>query len=388
MIFMYLDLMIRRLPAEKAVLRALRNSPVVALLGPRQCGKTTLAKALARKRDAAYFDLEDPPDLKRLEHPKTALESLEGLVVLDEIQRMPKLLELLRVLADRPGRKTRFLILGSASPHLVRGTSESLAGRVQFVDLGGFTLEETGARHHDRLWLRGGFPNSFQASTEDESLRWRNAFMRTFLERDMPSLGFPVPAATLRRFWSMLAHYHGQTWNAAEFARSLGSTERTARHYLDLLDGTFMVRQILPWFENLGKRQVKAPKIYIRDSGILHALLGIRTRRDLTGHPKLGASWEGFAIEQALALEGTRNAYFWGTHGGAELDLFLFLKGGKRVGLEMKYGDAPGMTKSMHSALEDLRLDRLWVVYPGDRRYPLEKNVEVIPLKALGEALG
>lgn len=378
--------MLRREKLERAVLQALGASPVVALLGPRQCGKTTLARALARREPSECFDLESPADLRRLENPEWALGSLKGLVVLDEIQSRPALLEVLRVLVDRPGRKARFLILGSASPHIVKGASESLAGRVRFVDLAGFSLGETGIRKLDALWLRGGFPRSFLAATEAASFAWREGFVRTFLERDLPALGTAFPASALRRFWTMTAHYHGQTWNAAEFARSLGGTEHTARRYLDLLDGVFVVRQLLPWFENLGKRQVKAPKIYVRDSGLLHALLGLGTRRELMGHPKVGASWEGFAIEQALAMAGTRDAYTWGTHGGAELDLLLFRRG-KRLGLEMKLTDAPGMTKSMHSALEDLRLDRLYVVYPGEKRYALDRKVEAVPLRELGDAL-
>jgi predicted AAA+ superfamily ATPase len=312
----------------------------------------------------------------------TALEPLKGLVIIDEIQRKPDLFEILRVLVDRPDNKAQFLALGSASPELVKGTSESLAGRIGFVDLSGFTLEEIGAKKRDRLWNRGGLPRSYLAPSNAASGDWRQDFIRTFLERDIPQLGITIPSETLRRFWTMVAHYHGQVWNAAEFARSLGASENTARRYLDILSGAYMVRVLPPWFENLKKRQVKAPKIYIRDSGILHALLQLVTPRDLLGHPKLGASWEGFALEHALNLINTRDAYYWATHGGAELDLLIFASG-KRFGFEIKYTDAPGLTRSMRIALEDLRLDHLWIVYPGRETYPLHERVAAIPLEAV-----
>ncbi len=372
---------------RQAVLRALGRSPVVAILGPRQCGKTTLARALAGGKKGAYFDLEDPVDLARLEAPRMALESLRGLVVIDEIQRAPELLPVLRVLADRPRRPARFLLLGSASMHLVRGASETLAGRVAFVDMAGFDLTEAGPDAADRLWLRGGFPRAFLARSEGESLDWREDFIRTFLERDIPQLGISIPAAALRRFWTMVAHYHGQVWNAAEFARSLGTSEPTARRYLDLLSGALVVRALPPWHENISKRQVKAPKVYVRDAGLLHGLLSVRTRRELDGHPKRGASWEGFVIEQALSLLGIRDAYFWATHAGAELDLLLF-RGAKRLGFECKCVDAPRLTRSMRTALEDLRLDRLYVVYPGHRRYALAERVEALPLADLASLAG
>jgi predicted AAA+ superfamily ATPase len=311
-----------------------------------------------------------------------ALEELSGLVVIDEVQRQPPLFELLRVLADRPDNPARFLLLGSASPHLVKGVSESLAGRLGFVDLSGFDLREVGTEHRDRLWVRGGFPRSFLSENDSASMMWREDFMRTFLERDIPQLGITIPAETLRRFWTMVAHYHGQVWNGAEFARSLGTSENTARRYLDILAGAYMVRILPPWFENIRKRQVKAPKIYIRDSGILHALIQLPTLIDLRGHPKFGASWEGFALEQVLGMLGSRDAYFWATHAGAELDLLIMIHG-KRYGFEFKYADAPGRTRSMHVAIEDLGLDRLWVVYPGEQAYTLDDKIAVIPANSL-----
>ena len=316
----------------------------------------------------------------------TALEGLEDLVIIDEIQRQPELFELLRVLVDRPDSKARFLVLGSASPGLVKGVSESLAGRVGFVDLSGFVLDEVGTEALRTLWHRGGFPRSFLAPGVEASYAWRQDFVRTFLERDIPQLGITVPAETLRRFWTMIAHFHGQVWNAAQFGRSLGSSESTARRYLDILSGAFMVRVLPPWFENLRKRQVKAPKIYLRDSGLLHALLQLETMNAVLGHPKLGASWEGFALEHIISVLGTRDAYFWATHSGAELDL-LVLRSGKRFGFELKYSDAPAMTRSMHVASNDLQLDRLWVVYPGSKSYGLRDKVSVTPLKEVRDAV-
>ncbi|MGO9314898.1 MAG: ATP-binding protein [Syntrophobacteraceae bacterium] len=379
--------MIQRPLALKAVATALEESPVCALLGPRQCGKTTLARQVAEKGKAHFFDLETATSRVRLEDsPEMALSELQGLVVIDEIQRLPGLFATLRPLADRPGHPARFLILDSASPELVKGASESLAGRVSFVDLGGFSLEEVGADSLPVLWQRGGFPRSFLAASDSASERWRQNFIRTFLERDIPQLGIRIPAETLRRFWMMVAHYHGQIWNGAELARSLGVSETTVRHYLDLLTGTFLLRQLRPWFENLGKRQYKAPKVYVRDSGLLHSLLGARRRDELLGHPKLGASWEGFALEQVLHVAGTAEAFYWGTHAGAELDLVLF-RGGRRYGVEFKHADAPAMTKSMHVALEDLKLERAWYVYPGKESYRVHEKVRVSPLPELLEEL-
>ena len=331
---------------------------------------------------STYFDLENPVDTHRLSAPITILEQLSGLVVIDEVQRRPDLFELLRVLADRPHQHARFLLLGSASPALVKGISESLAGRIGFIDLSGFNLWEAGVEQKDRLWLRGSFPRSFLADDDKGSMTWRNDFIRTFLERDIPQLGITVPAETLRRFWNMVAHYHGQVWNAAQFARSISATENTARRYLDILSGAYMVRILPPWFENIRKRQIKAPKIYIRDSGIAHALLQLNTIGDLQGHPKLGASWEGFVLEQVISITKTRDAYCWATHAGAELDL-LVMSGGKRYGFEFKYTDAPGRNRSMHSAMQNLNLEHLWVVYPGKEQYPLDDKISVIPIDAV-----
>lgn len=363
---------------------ALKRSRVVALLGPRQCGKTTLARALVPVDSPNYFDLEDPRSLARLEEPDTALRPLKGLVVLDEIQRRPELFPLLRVLADRRPLPARFLILGSASPALLKQGSESLAGRMETLLLEGFRLADLGAKAQSRHWLRGGFPLAYTARTDADSLAWRNQFIQSFLERDMPQLGVTIPAVTLRRFWNMLAHYHGQIWNGAELARAMGAGEMTVRRYLDLMAGVYMARQLPPWFENLGKRQVKAPKIYIRDTGLLHALLGIGTRKDLEMHPKSGASWEGYAVEETLKALEPDEAYFWATHNGAELDLLLF-KRGKRIGVECKRADAPALTASMRIALHDLKLDELKIVYPGDKRYALSERVTVVPLSEFAE---
>lgn len=373
--------MIDRPTVMARVIELFRSHPCVTILGPRQCGKTTLAHRISADESVVhFFDLESPVDARKLEAPLRVLGGLEGLIVLDEIQRKPELFEILRVLVDRPDAGSRFLVPGSASPTLVKGVSESLAGRIGFVDLGGFDLSETGAESRNRLWSRGGFPRSFLAPDDSASFQWRQGFIRTFLERDIPQLGITVPAETLRRFWTMIAHYHGQVWNAAEFARALGSSEATARRYLDILAGAYMVRVLPPWFENLAKRQVKAPKIYIRDTGVMHALLELETLDDLLAHPKLGASWEGFALEQVLAVFGRRNGYFWATHGGAELDLMLTVRG-KRYGFEFKVADAPGSTRSMRVALRDLNLEHLWILYPGTEAYALDERLSVLPLR-------
>ena len=358
---------------------ALKRSQVVALLGPRQCGKTTLARQFVPANSANYFDLEDPQSLARLTEPNTALRPLKKLVVIDEIQRRPDLFPLLRVLADRKPLPARFLILGSASPDLLRQSSESLAGRIETVPLEGFRLADLGAAAQGRHWLRGGFPLSCTPRTEASSLAWRQQFVQTFLERDLPQLGVTIPATALQRFWNMVAHYHGQIWNSSELARALAVTEPTVRSYLDLMTGVFMLRQLPPWFENLGKRQVKAPKVYVRDSGLLHALLGIGNHRDLEFHPKVGASWEGYAVEEVIKSFRAGEVYYWATHNGAELDLLLF-KGGRRIGVVCKRADAPVLTPSMRIALHDLKLDRLYVLYPGDKAYSLGKKVQVVPL--------
>jgi predicted AAA+ superfamily ATPase len=364
------------------IARVLAVHPIAALLGPRQCGKTTVARMIGERQPSTYFDLENPVDMRRLSAPLTVLEALSGLVIIDEVQQQPEMFELLRVLVDRPVNSAHFLLLGSASPQLVRGVSESLAGRIGFVDLSGFDLAEVDTSQRDRLWLRGGFPRSFLADDDSASMAWREGFFRTFLERDIPQLGITIPAETLRRFWMMVAHYHGQVWNAAEFARSLGTSEVTARRYLDILAGAYMVRVLPPWFENVSKRQVKSPKVYIRDSGVLHGLLQLGTLPELQSHPKLGASWEGFAVEQIIRLLDTRDAYFWATHGGAELDLMV-LAGGKRYGFEIKYADAPGTSRSMQIASHDLALEHLWVVYPGQQEYALDERITALPLDAL-----
>lgn len=374
-----------RLLAE--ITRSLREAPVTALFGARQTGKTTLARILADRRpNTQVFDLEKAADRLSLSTPEIVLNSLRGLVIIDEIQRMPHLFTVLRPLTDRHPLPARFLLLGSASPALVKGISESLAGRVLFVHVPGFVVDEVNIESVDPLWVRGGFPRSFLARSDAESWRWRQAFMVTFLERDIPQLGIRVPSETLRRFWMMLAHYHGQIWNASELARSLGTDEKTARHYLDILTGAYVTRILPPWYENVGKRQVKSPKVYVCDSGLLHALLGLETMRDIRAHPKYGPSWEGFALQQTLVLIGEDNAFFWGTHRGAELDL-LIIRHGKRYGFEFKCTDAPVMTKSLHIALKDLGLRQAWIVYPGERRYPVHESVEALPLRNLAEIL-
>jgi predicted AAA+ superfamily ATPase len=361
---------------------ALKRTPIVSLLGPRQSGKTTLAREWAKGRRATFFDLENPTDLARLSLPMSALGPLRGLVVIDEVQRLPGLFEVLRVLADRPRTPARFLILGSADPRMVRGVSESLAGRVSHIDIGGFELSEVGPQNFQKLWLRGGLPRSYLARSNGASLAWRKDYVRDFLQRDLTELGITIPAATLGRFWNMIAHYHGGIWNAAEFARSLGTSENTARHYLDLLSGAWAVRQLQPWFENIGKRQVRSPKVYVRDVGLLHALLDLEGFDDLMGHQKVGASFEGFAIEQVLALLGARDAYFWGTHQGAELDLMVTHKG-RRLGFEVKLSESPTVSKSMRIAIEDLSLAHLFVVYPGATSFALDTSIEAIAVADL-----
>lgn len=358
--------------------RLLRAHPVVALLGARQVGKTTLARALAARRSGAttHFDLEDPADLSRLADPMLALSDLQGLVILDEVQRRPELFPVLRVLADRRPVRARFLVLGSANPALLRQGSESLAGRIAFHELPGLSLTEIPASQQPRLWIRGGFPRSFLARSESASYEWRQNFVRTFVERDLPQLGISIGAETARRFWTMLAHHHGQLWNSSELGRAFGVADTTVRGYLDKLTDTLVVRQLPPWHENLGKRQVKAPKVYVRDSGLLHTLLGVPTPRDLEGHPKIGASWEGFLIEQLIERLGARpsECFFWRTYQGAELDL-LVIRGRQRLGFEIKRTTAPTATPSMRGALADLKLDSLTVVHAGKASFPLAPGI-------------
>jgi predicted AAA+ superfamily ATPase len=375
------DAMIPRKRHESIVLRLLRDFPVVAILGARQVGKTTLAQQImeVHKGPTQRFDLEDPADLARLDDARLALSGRRGLVVLDEIQRRPDIFPILRVLADRRPRPARFLVLGSASPGLLRQSSETLAGRIAFHTLSGFHLDEVGPGKLDQLWLRGGFPPSFLARRNATSLNWRRQFIRTFLERDLPQLGVRVSGTTLSRFWSMLAHYHGQVWNSSEFARSFGVSDKTVRHYLDLLSAALVVRLLTPWHANVGKRQVKSPKVYIGDSGILHSLLGINDARDLDRHPKVGASWEGFLLHQILEHLGAapEECFFWATHSGAEIDC-LWMRGRRRWGFEFKRTSAPTLTRSARTALDLLDLQRLYVIHAGTESFPLGAKVTAV----------
>jgi len=379
---------VRRTAYLQTIHDRFRDNPIVSLVGPRQAGKTTLARMFAEEASEAvhFFDLESPADLARLSNPDLVLRPLTGLVILDEAQRRPDLFPLLRVLADRQPAPARFLILGSASPALVKESSESLAGRVSFIDVTGFSLAELHAGDLSTLWWRGGFPRAYLAPDNAAVRQWHDDFRRTFLERDIPQLGIQIPAATLGRFWTMVAHYHGQVLNQAELARALGSSEPTVRRYLDILSGTYVVRQLPPWFENLKKRQVRSPKVYIRDSGILHSLLDITDATALQSHPKLGASWEGFCLEQILSVCGDRAAYFWGTHSGAELDLLL-LHQGRRLGFEFKFAQQPTTTKSMRIAQQDLALDHLYIVHPGEHDFPLDDSITAVTLAPLVELL-
>jgi uncharacterized protein len=381
--------MIGRSRALGTVQAQLRLFPVVAIVGARQVGKTTLARELARLHSqVTYFDLENPVDLNRLADPMLSLSPLRGLVVIDEVQRRPDLFPVLRVLVDRRPRTARFLVLGSASGDLLRQGSESLAGRLAFHVLGGLALEEVGLPRLSRLWLRGGFPPAFLARTEATSMQWRAALVQSYLERDVPALGLRLPAPVLRRFWTMLAHYHAQTWNASELARAFAVSHPTVQGYLDVLTATFMVRRLPPWHENLAKRQVKAPKVYIRDSGLLHFLLDIPTSQALERHPKVGASWEGFALECVIHQLGAspQECFFWATHSGAELNL-LVVRGERRLGFEFKHTAAPSLTRSMHVAMEDLRLERLVVVHAGEQGFPLGDRVHAVPARCLVTAL-
>lgn len=368
----------------------LRTHPVVALLGARQVGKTTLASALAKEtaEPVTRFDLEDPEDLARLAEPKLALGSLEGLVVIDEVQRRPELFPVLRVLVDRPHPRLRFLLLGSAGPELLQQTTETLAGRIAYHDLDGFALDEVGRAATDQLWLRGGFPRSFLARTESDSVTWRRAFVRAFLERDLPALGIRVSSPTLHRFWQMLAHYHAQTWNSAELGRAFGVAATTVRRYLDLLEAALVVRIVPPWFENIKKRQVKSPKVYIRDTGLLHVLLGIKDRAGLAAHPKVGASWEGFVLKELLThLNAPADeVFFWATHAGAELDL-LVVSGQKRRGFEIKRTTSPATTRSMHLARASLGLEQIEVIHAGEHTFPLAEGIRAVAFADLPRAV-
>ena len=374
--------MIQRTEIKEYIQAALKRSRAVALLGPRQCGKTTLARELVDSASLNYFDLEDPESMIRLGDPKTAFASLKGLVVIDEVQRRPDLFPVLRVLLDRKPLPAKFLILGSASPDLLQQSSESLAGRLEMIVMGGFGLTEIGLKNYSRLWLRGGFPLSFLAKSDVDSFIWRKSFIQMFLERDLRQQGINIPTVSLHRFWTMLAHSHGQIWNAVPPASSLGVSEHTVRRYLDILTGVFMVRQLQPWHANIKKRQVKAPKVYIRDTGVLHALLGLKNESETLKHPRCGASWEGFVIEEVIRSVDPDDIYFWATHNGAEIDM-VFTKGGRMYGVECKRADTPAMTPSIRIALEDLKLERIAVIYPGEKRYSLHEKVEVVPFETI-----
>jgi len=370
--------MIKRKKITDNINEALNRGRIVSLLGPRQCGKTTLARQFAKPGTPVYFDLEDPIDSAKLAEAQNALQNLKGTVVIDEVQRQPELFPLLRVLADRVPLPAKFLILGSASPNLIKDASESLAGRVERIRIGGFSLDEVGLKNTEQLWLRGGLPRAYLAGNDKECFTWLKEYAQSFIERDLPLHGVSLPPVTLFRFWTMLAHYHGQVFNASEIARSLGISVMTVKRYVDVMTGVFVIRQVQPWFANIKKRQVKSPKIYFNDTGILHSLLGIQSKKDLMSHPKFGASWEGFILEEVIRAVEPHEVFFWATHQGAEIDL-LFNKGGKMYGVEIKRQDAPRMTPSLKNALEDLKLKRIVVIYPGSRRYSIHKQVDVIP---------
>ena len=374
--------MIERLAQIDHIKSLLSQNPIVAIIGARQVGKTTITYEIEKhwKAPSTRFDCEDPDDLVRLNEPKLALKNLSGLVIIDEIQRKPDLFPLLRVLVDRENNKATFLILGSASPNLLKQSSESLAGRISYFNLNGFSLIEVGQENESKLWIRGGFPRSYLAQTDKASVTWRKDFIRTFLERDIPQLGFNIPAITLRRFWTMLAHYHGQIWNGSELGRAFGMTHASVKRYVDLLSDALVVWQLKPWFQNIGKRQVKAPKVYIKDSGILHGLLGIETMNGLENHPKIGASWEGFILSEILEKLSIEpdDAYFWATHSGAELDLLVFVDG-HPYGFEVKRTTAPKITPSMKNSLNDLSLKKLFVIHAGEHEFDLSEDIRAIP---------
>ncbi len=374
--------MIKRNKYLNRVAVSVKRSPVTAITGPRQSGKTTLARMFSENREVDYFDLESRPDVNRLQNPEMVLGRRENLAVIDEIQRMPELFNVLRVLADRPGSKAKFLILGSASPDIIRNVSETLAGRIEFIELSGFDLGEISGENWEKRWIRGGYPRSYLSDSDEDSLAWREGFIRTFLERDIPQLGISIPSSAMRRFWTMTAHYHGQKFNASVLARSMGLSDKTVRSYLDILTGTYMIRQLQPWFANISKRQVKSPKIYLRDSGLVHSLLYIDSLDTLLGHPAAGASWEGFVIEQVVQCLAPQQVYYWATHTGAELDLY-FIYRGRPYGMEIKFSEAPKVTKSMHTALRDLSLNHLWILYPGTKTYPVHEKMTVFPARKL-----
>lgn len=384
--------MIARWAYLQQIKKILKVHPIAGILGPRQVGKSTLARHYAESqkrlgRQVTYFDLERDEDTALFQNPSEILSHLKGLVVIDEVQRLPGLFRRLRALVDEQERRVKYLLLGSASPELLRQTSETLAGRIDYIELSPFSVEETGIRNHRRLWHRGGYPLSYLARSAEASTEWRRAYIRSFLERDLPALGLRVAPEMMRRFWLMIAHYHGQIFHAADLAKSMGIDGHTVRHYLDILTGTFMIRRLSPWYENMGKRQVKAPKIYFRDSGIYHTLLGLESDEALLHHPKLGASWEGFAIEEIIRRESARpeEVYFWGTHNDAELDL-LIVRNGKRIGYEIKYSSEPRITRAMRIAQEDLKLDALHLVYPGKRRTRLDAGIEALGFAALASS--
>lgn len=367
--------------------KLIQHNPVVALIGPRQVGKTTLAREIAKEhREVTFFDLENPVHQARLNDPMLALESLRGLIIIDEVQHQPDLFKVLRVLADEPHNKRKFLILGSASPVLLKQTSESLAGRIAYLKISELALQEVGIKHLTTLWVQGGFPRSYLAGNSEISYQWRQDFIKTFLERDLPQLGINIPAVTMRRFWMMLAHYHGQIWNNAEFSRAFGMSDKTVRHYLDILTSTFVIRQLAPWWENISKRQVKSPKIYLEDTGILHALLGLENEDMLQSHPKVGASWEGFALTTIMKQLDVNitDCFFWSTHSGAELDLFVPL-GNKRLGFEFKRSSSVKLTASLNNAITDLKLTHAYIIHAGNDIYPLSNKVTAIGLKKIDE---
>lgn len=382
---------IDRLFYKKTILNGFKNYSILALLGPRQCGKTTLAGELGKAKRKGikihYFDMENPLDLAKMENPMLTLDELSGLIVIDEIQRRKDLFTVLRVLVDKHKEKQRYLVLGSASSELIKQSSETLAGRIKYIEISPFIYNEV--KDMTKLWVRGGFPRSYLARTNEDSMDWRQSYVSTFLEKDIPQLGINVGSETLRRFWTMLTAYHGNLLNTSEIGKSLGIAHTTVQHYLDILSGTFMIRQLKPWHENITKRQVKSPKIYFRDSGILHTLMRIEDEKSLKDNAKLGSSWEGFALEQVIRKSHVpaQDCYFWSTYSGAELDLLIF-QGGKRLGYEFKFADQPKLTKSMIIAKESLSLDSLTVIHPSEGNFPLSEGIRAIGLKELLETLG